>query len=342
MSAETEVFVLYANCRPVRGAKRALLCDLQLGRVKLIPNSLYDLLTEHAGKSLAEIKAAHDQGDGPVIEEYYRFLTEQDWGFWSNEPAAFPALDLDFQQAEPLTDAIIDADTESRHDYADLIAQLDGLCCRFLQLRFYAPVTVDRLDEILRHAETSSLRGIEIMIPDHDRLDRDGLIQLCRDHARIAEIVVHSSPENGRTAAKGDLTNMGVIAWTTEVISSEHHCGAIGTHTLRAALPLFVESQEHNTCLNRKISVDKRGQIRNCPSMATSFGHASETRLADVLVQDRFREPWRIAKDRIAVCKTCELRHTCSDCRAYLSDPEDAYSKPLKCGYDPYSASWAV
>jgi len=28
------------------------------------------------------------------------------------------------------------------------------------------------------------------------------------------------------------------------------------------------------------------------------------------------------------------------DCRVYLEQPSNIYSKPLKCGYDPYSATW--
>ncbi|MNL67068.1 hypothetical protein D3C87_1916250 [compost metagenome] len=30
----------------------------------------------------------------------------------------------------------------------------------------------------------------------------------------------------------------------------------------------------------------------------------------------------------------------CTDCRAYVEDPKDIYSKPLKCGYDPYTNEW--
>ena len=342
MNPESSVFVLHANCRPVRGAVRSMLYDLQLGRVKLIPNSLYDLLTEHAGKTHAALTAAHDPADRAVIEDYYRFLTEQDWGFWSEEPEAFPALDLGFDQAEDLTDAIIDADAESEHDYGDLIGQLDAMACKFLQLRFYAPVGPDRLEEILAHAETSALRGIELLIPYGDGLDQDALIALCRRHARVAEIVVHGSPSVRSIEAKGDLTHMGRISYRTERVDSEACCGVIGPHTLRSGLLHFIESQSHNTCLNRKISVDKRGMIRNCPSMSRAFGHTARTRLADALAEEGFKEPWRIAKDQVDICKDCELRHGCSDCRAYLSDPGNPRSKPAECGYDPYSASWSV
>ena len=47
-----------------------------------------------------------------------------------------------------------------------------------------------------------------------------------------------------------------------------------------------------------------------------------------------------IKKDQISVCKDCEFRYVCTDCRAYTQNSGDQYSKPLKCNYDPYTATW--
>lgn len=54
-----------------------------------------------------------------------------------------------------------------------------------------------------------------------------------------------------------------------------------------------------------------------------------------------FQEARALHKDRIDVCRSCELRYACSDCRAYLERPEDSLSKPLKCGYDPETGIWS-
>lgn len=39
-------------------------------------------------------------------------------------------------------------------------------------------------------------------------------------------------------------------------------------------------------------------------------------------------------KDDIHICKMCEFRYMCFDCRVYITDINDIYSKPLKCKYD--------
>lgn len=59
------------------------------------------------------------------------------------------------------------------------------------------------------------------------------------------------------------------------------------------------------------------------------------------LSQNRhFTELWHITKDRIEVCKDCEFRYICTDCRCFIIDESNIYSKPKNCKYNPYSTEW--
>ena len=62
--------------------------------------------------------------------------------------------------------------------------------------------------------------------------------------------------------------------------------------------------------------------------------------IRDVFTNDEFRTLWSITKDIISICKDCEFRYNCSDCRAFISDKNNIQSKPLKCGYNPYTNTW--
>lgn len=75
--------------------------------------------------------------------------------------------------------------------------------------------------------------------------------------------------------------------------------------------------------------------------MSQSFGNIKDTTLQEALDHPDFKKYWNVTKDQIEVCKDCEFRYICTDCRAYIENPEDMYSKPLKCGYNPYTAEWA-
>ena len=75
--------------------------------------------------------------------------------------------------------------------------------------------------------------------------------------------------------------------------------------------------------------------------MKTTFGKVKNiSQLSSIIRSQEFHKNWKITKDQISICKDCEFRHVCSDCRAYLQEPQNSLSKPLKCNYDPYTASW--
>ncbi|WP_392389175.1 SPASM domain-containing protein, partial [Elizabethkingia miricola] len=85
--------------------------------------------------------------------------------------------------------------------------------------------------------------------------------------------------------------------------------------------------------------------IKNCPAMPKIFGNVKTSSLEDALKHSEFREYWNLSKDHIEICKDCEFRYICTDCRAFteLSHQNDKgldYSKPLKCGYNPYRGEW--
>lgn len=133
---------------------------------------------------------------------------------------------------------------------------------------------------------------------------------------------------------------MGNLIYLKEDIPSEAHCGNISPNNFMQNLKMFSESQKYNTCLNRKISLDINGEIKNCPSMTKGYGSIKNTTLEEALIKPGFKDMRYIHKDQIEICKDCEFRHICTDCRAYIQDPNNIYSKPAKCSYDPYTATW--
>jgi len=75
--------------------------------------------------------------------------------------------------------------------------------------------------------------------------------------------------------------------------------------------------------------------------MEKSFGNISSISLKEIISNENFSRLWTINKDEIKVCQDCEFRYVCTDCRAYIENKEDIYSKPLKCGYNPYTCEWS-
>ena len=130
-----------------------------------------------------------------------------------------------------------------------------------------------------------------------------------------------------------------IIYFTTDHISDASCCGNISPFYFQSNIDFFKEALTSNTCLNRKLCVDSMGYVKNCPAMEKSYGHIHNIKLKECLENEHFKKLWDIKKDDIEICKDCEFRYICPDCRVFtLTD--DLYSKPKKCSYDPYKNSW--
>jgi len=117
-------------------------------------------------------------------------------------------------------------------------------------------------------------------------------------------------------------------------------CGEICVDNFVNNIQTFTESQHYNTCLNRKICIDTKGEIKNCPAMSRSYGNIKDITLEEAINKTGYMDLWGIRIDDIDVCKDCEFRYMCTDCRAFIKDPKNIYSQPAKCPYNPYIAKW--
>ncbi len=332
------VFKLFANCVPVKGARRSTLCDLQNGSYCFLPNSLFYILTELAGCTIDEIKAYFDDaGKSGVIDQYFQFLLHNEFGFLSDEPERFPAIDFSFVRAEQITNAIIDVTPDSDHPYEDILRQLAALGCRALQIRVFEQMPLAAIEATLQMTRAHALKHIDLLIRYTPEMTDHALRNIVAQYPAISRILVHAAPVD-----KDIESSPGVVRVCLRqlVSDSAEHCGYVHPSFFAVNLDHFSEAQTANTCLNRKIAIDSTGAIKNCPALGTSFGHVRSTPIADVVALKQFQKLWAVRKDDIQVCKSCEFRYICSDCRAILNDSSDILSKPARCTYDPFTASW--
>jgi SPASM domain peptide maturase of grasp-with-spasm system len=330
-------FRLFANCVPVRGARRSTICDLQRHTLHLIPNVLFEILTEHRSKTLDELCQVYGEDARDVLTEYFRFLEERELGIWTTHPERFPDIDLSFDVPGTLDSALLDVDEHSAHDYRRIADQLDQLGCQYLHVRCFATVEQVDVDAMLEATSTSRLRAIELTIRFSPALTQDRVFDWCGRYQRLASVLVHGADRTSFVASPG----LGIpVRYVTREIVGATDCGFVHPAYFAVDLRTFTEARTFNTCLNRKIAIDGRGQACNCPAMGRTFGSTAEVDLRHVVEDAAFREVWSVRKDDIEVCRDCEFRYVCTDCRAHVTDPSNPRSKPARCGYDPYTATW--
>jgi SPASM domain peptide maturase of grasp-with-spasm system len=264
-------------------------------------------------------------------------MVTNEYGFWckKEEIDKFPNIQLDFDSPEIINNVIIDIDFNTKHNLQKLFIELNDLKTKFLEVRIYTDYKVNSIKEILSASFGSRLRSINILTKYTDELSHNTVLEsIIKPFPILGSFVIHSTPIEIIKEYKEKNDRLKYIA---QIIDSEQCCGNISMQYFSININTFTEAQQFNTCLNKKVAIDKNGLIKNCPSMNESFGEFNLTSLTTVVSDPFFKEKWGIKKDEIKVCKDCQFRYICTDCRAYIADKSD---KPLKCNYDPYTNKW--
>ncbi len=331
-------FILFANCIPVQGHSRSVICDLQSNKFEFIPNQLFQILTKFKNNTFQEITQSFGLENESIINDYFNYLEQKDFGFWND--ILIPELttiSLNWESPEVITNALIDVKKQSNLPYNKISKELDELNCSALELRFNYSITIDELDIVLSFFTKSTLRSIDLFLCYSQNLNDSSLSELFKNHSRVFNVNIAGSPFSKDTLL---LNKTVFINFVEENIEPSLCCGVIDPKYFRINIEHFTESVSKNNCLNRKVSIDSDGNIKNCPSFSKSYGNINDITLNEVIEKKGFKDKWSITKDQIDICKDCEFRYICTDCRAYTENPKNKYSKPLKCGYSPYRNTW--
>jgi SPASM domain peptide maturase of grasp-with-spasm system len=340
MSSQMTYFKLFSDCIPVKGVGRSLIVDLRRSSFKLIPNALFEMLTDYADLPIEKLKEIYGEESSDYVDEYIGFLIKNELAFFCDEDeiGLFPGIELDFSEPSFITNAIIDVCENSFHDYKKIFLELHQLKCRQVQFRIYNKMNFIELKRILRFTLNKDLKGIHIILAYNPNIKLE-LLELLYYSFSVHRIDIHSTPLDLKKDLQKGVNPSVPIFYFTDKITDESHCGVVAPEYFEMNVRSFSESLNFNSCLHKKIAIDKNGEIKNCPSMNFSFGKAATHSLIEISEKPEFRKVWGVTKDQIDICKDCEFRHICIDCRAYTKS-NSALGKPEKCNYDPYTMEW--
>ena len=333
--------MLFSNCKPVRGAKRSTICDLQRNDVKIIPNDLANILLKYNGMSISDVKKRYETEYYSTIDEYFEFLLECEYIFFTDNPDLYAKMNLNWHESSHISNAVIDRDELSKYNLYEVFDQLEELNCKYIELRFYLNISLPEVEKLIQYIDfkESIITSIDILLPENDSLSY--LEDVINKYNRIASFKIYKASKNEFIPPKNK--NKAYVIYSKNNIKNSTYCGVISKDFFVANTALFSEGVNSNTCLNRKLGIDTKGNIKNCPSMPETYGNVKDTRLEECVNILDFKN---VTKDDIEICKDCEFRYICTDCRAYTEGKEFNnegldLSKPLKCGYNPYTNEWS-
>ncbi|KMQ65290.1 hypothetical protein ACM39_16540 [Chryseobacterium sp. FH2] len=336
---------LFANCLIVIGVKNALLCDLQKNESELIPVEIAKVLQLLNSKiPLQEILYNYNSEEEAIINEYIDYVIEKGYAFYCDmeDFDRFPNLDYKYEVAHRITNSIIERNNENIFEIGKIIDELENLGCQHISIVFYTALTKNDFINIVGQFNDRKLKSFDIVSKWSNEINKE-LFRVFPINIQLSHLSFFGTPNHFvDTIVSG--YNFSVF-FSNEDVRNFSNCGKVNIKSFNTNLPKVLEAVNFNSCLYKKISIDVNGNIKNCPSMSQSFGNIEDTTLKNVLNHSEFKKYWNLTKDCIEVCKDCEFRYICTDCRAYTEQTSTNkegldISKPLKCGYNPYTGEW--
>jgi radical SAM protein with 4Fe4S-binding SPASM domain len=103
-----------------------------------------------------------------------------------------------------------------------------------------------------------------------------------------------------------------------------------------------------HSCLAGKITITDNGDVLPCIFSRTHvIGNVVDSDLETILLSEAVKRIWQTTKDDVLVCRDCEYRYVCFDCRPLseaASEGKASYfeAPPPRCSYNPYTGEWAA
>lgn len=316
--------IIASNCVITKGANRDLFLDLFRNKWFTIPSELGELVEANALEKIEQ-----------EYPEFYQILLDDECilEIPEEDEELFKKINTEYNSPGIIEDALIDWDYTSDYSITELVSQLEELKCKFICLRFYSDFDIAVLKEINKQIITSTIESVEVYISESNYLQNESEIDsLRKQNPRFSKFILHSSESEDQ--------HPNYIVKTKDKLIDNSSCGAISPLYFGTNIKHYALTKNYNNCLYKKIGINTDGSLKNCPSCTLSHGNIRKDKISEVVTRKTYRNLGLIKKDDVEICKDCEFRSVCSDCRVY-TDKKLINSRPEKCQYNPYISLWS-
>lgn len=329
-------FQLFSNCIIVEGVKDDAIYDLHAGNFMKIKKRISKLLQkDFLENTIDEMYALYPNWiEG--LNRYMDKLIEKEVAFKTKDAYKFPALDLSYASPFRLNNAVIHVNQSM--DYVSSINQILLLGAQGFQLIFDNP-TVQDLQKYVDLFVGSRARKVDIFITKSE-LSYEMLEGLKDDRRFVYTLFDINEAQKGDFDKLPKLSQSRYHYFFKETALDLCQEESYGEEYFTISIQHFIEAQERNIGLNKKVCIDYQGYIKNFINHEKSFGNIKEDKITDVVNTEAFQKLWFIDNSQIEKCKGCIYRMMCFSCSDILVE-EGKYFKKDDCHYDPNSDIWS-
>ncbi|AEA45979.1 grasp-with-spasm system SPASM domain peptide maturase [Fluviicola taffensis] len=329
-----DFLILFEDCKVVNGYFHSLIYDLSRpSNSNKIPLSLALILPEFKENSIEEVLKKYPK-ESEVISEYIEFIVSNEFGIIGDEHLKNHLKPMEgiVDQPEVIENSIIQITNSNFAAAVDFIQDLKSKLCSRLELRI-EDLDIDKFEKICKLFHDSIIKTVSLYSKFISESDNTKLEAIINNEDRIIEHFVYSAP----FIKQNNKTN-----YRIESVDFTLDCGNIEQENFSINRESFFTNEAYNSCLYKKLSLNFQGKVCNCPSVQESKLQVDISNTDSFLKSSEYTFLAEMNKDEIEVCRDCEYRYMCLDCRVFTDSSSRKNARPSKCNYNPYIAKWST
>lgn len=314
-----KVFLLYSDIQVFEGHNRTLVIDITKGKHHLMSKEWSNIISKIDNSNKKELREKLDPEEKVILPDVLSFLKKNNYIFEidKNVKSLFKDINMSFE-----TPFIFD------------------LCfCEISQANF------ENIMEMIDSYEPYTFGGFHFLVYD---LTNEDLIRF-KNRINSLElnknIEVYISNSKIEYFSEGKSKNVSIH----QVDFSNNR--EMRTHfyenfpIMNIGMKQILESKNFNFFHNKTLFVNENSDIVDSlftqkPLVFTNIKKLTENKnlLYDLTTNQQFTQYWQIDNSKIMVCKDCEFRRVCIDCRPPIQNSNEWYKE--ECSYNPYLSQW--
>lgn len=303
IQSKDKYLLLFSFCKIVKGKEKSIICNFQRGKIKFIPNEMATVIEMLQKETFNSVKRNFNE-DKDIFDSYVKFLINEGFVFFTKNIENFVEIESNWISPEIINNAIIEYDFKS-YDLNKILTQLNNLLTKFIEFRFtiFLEENIPELEKVLKFCSNSVLRSVRIYLPYNSKNLPLKLMDLAKSYPIIDSIIFYESKIN-KLIEKDDQQTFFITQTLSDITKAN-----IDHKFLVNNIEFFHECQQFNPYYNKKVSIDSKGQIKNCLKNKSVFGNVNNDLIFDVISTEEFQEFWHAKHDKIKDVQNSELRY---------------------------------
>jgi len=318
-------FRLHGDVVAVRGTQTSALYDFHRGRLSIISHRFHDIIEWlhrlPASQTLPPCPAPTDK-----VLECQAHLVAAGYGHLTGFPERFQPIPFTWHAVDEIQYAVIDYSTgRAGYSLTNVLGELDTIGCKHLELRLPEDwKTSGILQQLQKYLAESEYSSLHLVLRYREETETSSLFSTI---PHLARITFRAAPVEGKSN-KGRRKVRYQTGPMDPIISAPQM-------PIIVSRRFFSEALNYNPYYNRRIAIDRLGNIKNDLGLEQSFGNCRDQQISEVYALDAFRQLWEVNADRILQLKDDPRRYAISTMVA-LEPTEDHHYYKISASMSDY------